>query len=176
VSSTGRSVQTQTPGSFAAAPSLPKVDGVTFSTEKIKFGPMVSGSSASTPAINTPSNGVQTPRLFPNLKFTTPKPPPQQPETELPEIESDTEDESDGNILASWANTPELRHALARQQVIDPEGIFGPIAPLQFDEVFKISTRLSRFRPRSSSANWSGQDQLTKEERDNYARNMGYKK
>lgn len=169
------------------AATIPKVDGVMFSSDKLKFANpsadtsshrTASQKSTVTPSTSkTPSAGSSVPaaRLFPHLKLTTPKPPPQQPKTELPEIESDSEDESDGNVLASWANTPELRNALIRQQVVDPDSIFGPIAPLQFDEVFKTSSRLSRFRPRSSSANWSGQDRLTQEEREEYARTMGYK-
>ena len=74
--------------------------------------------------------------------------------------------------------SPALRSILAAQQLVDPAQIFGPIAPLQMDEVFRpagggkgagaggsAKERLKKFRDRTSSANWNGADALTEEER-----------
>lgn len=103
----------------------------------------------------------------------TPGPP--SSTTVLPDIFSESEDDDDGSVILDWANSPELRSMLLRQQQVDPDSVFGPIAPLQMEEVFKSNTsRLSRFRPRSSSANWSGQDKLSQAEIERYAREMGY--
>jgi hypothetical protein len=41
------------------------------------------------------------------------------------------------------------------------------------EELFK--TRTSKFRARTSSANWTGADRLTLEEEREYARRMGFK-
>jgi hypothetical protein len=40
------------------------------------------------------------------------------------------------------------------------------------EEIFK--TRTSRFRARTSSANWAGTDELTSAEEKAYAKRMGY--
>jgi hypothetical protein len=86
---------------------------------------------------------------------------------ELPEIQTDDEsDEDDGHIgVAAWADSPALKAALVRQETMDPMQIFGPSAPLNMEEVFsKSKDRWSKFRARTSSANWSGSDRLTEEE------------
>ena len=88
----------------------------------------------------------------------------------LPDIATDSEDEdSDDNGFEApaWTNSPELRQLLEQQQLVDPMRVFGPIAPLSMDEVFKgvSKDRLKRFRDRTSSANWNGPDRLTEEER-----------
>ena len=85
----------------------------------------------------------------------------------LPEIATDSEDEdSDTEFQApSWVNSPALRELLTQQQLVDPEQVFGPIAPLQMEQVFQNKDRHKQFRPRTSSANWSGADQLTEEDR-----------
>lgn len=102
---------------------------------------------------------------------------PGNPRTELPEIFSESEDDAEGSVLLEWANSPELRATLLQQQRVDPDTVFGPVAPLQMEEVFHKSTssKGAKFRPRSSSANWSGQDKLSQKEIDNYAKEMGYK-
>ncbi|KAF8514987.1 hypothetical protein JB92DRAFT_2916641 [Gautieria morchelliformis] len=41
-----------------------------------------------------------------------------------------------------------------------------------YDQNFK--TRHSRFRARTSSANWAGTDELTTDEQQEYAKRMGY--
>ena len=88
---------------------------------------------------------------------------------ELPEIQTDDEDESEDEasrgMVAAWADSPDLRKALIRQETIDPSQIFGPPAPLNMEEVFsKSKDRWHKFRARTSSANWSGTDRLTEEE------------
>lgn len=88
---------------------------------------------------------------------------------ELPEIQTDDEDEDDedgqGMHVAAWADSPDLRRALMRQETIDPTQIFGPPAPLNMEEVFnKSKDRWPKFRQRTSSANWSGLDRLTEDD------------
>ena len=87
----------------------------------------------------------------------------------LPEIATDSEDEDSDDAFEApgWTNSPELRQLLEQQQLVDPMRVFGPIAPLSMDEVFKGvgKDRLKRFRDRTSSANWAGADRLTEEER-----------
>jgi hypothetical protein len=87
---------------------------------------------------------------------------------ELPEIMTDEDEDSedDGHIAAApWADSPDLRQALMRQETMDPSHIFGPPAPLVMEEVFsKNKDRWHKFRARTSSANWSGSDRLTEDE------------
>jgi Inner centromere protein, ARK binding region len=79
-------------------------------------------------------------------------------------------------IKPSWAESPVLIAQLKRQQMINPDDVFGEIKPPAIDDIFRNNNRRghSTFRPRSSSANWSGQDKLTREEIEEYARKMGY--
>ncbi|KAG2366539.1 hypothetical protein BDR07DRAFT_1352315 [Suillus spraguei] len=98
---------------------------------------------------------------------------------ELPDINSeysDSEDEDRPRTFdpPDWAQSPELRQALQMQSKVDPDDIFGAIRPLRMEELFR--TRQSRFRARTSSANWSGSDRLTVEEEREYARRMGFTK
>ncbi|KAG6040978.1 hypothetical protein E4U41_006368 [Claviceps citrina] len=87
---------------------------------------------------------------------------------ELPEIQTDDDSEDDdshGVTVAPWADSPDLRMALMRQETMDPSQIFGPPAPLNMEEVFsKSKDRFHKFRARTSSANWSGADRLTEED------------
>jgi hypothetical protein len=97
------------------------------------------------------------------------QPTPQYPngeEIELPQIMTDSEDEDSDNDFEqpSWVNTPNLHNMLERQQLVDPEEIFGPIAPLNMEQVFPNKERHKRFRERTSSAYWAN-DQVTEEER-----------
>lgn len=97
---------------------------------------------------------------------------------ELPDINSeysDSEDEDRPRTFdpPDWAQSPELRQALQVQSTINPDDIFGAIRPLRMEELFK--TRTSRFRARTSSANWTGSDRLTAEEEREYARRMGFR-
>jgi hypothetical protein len=72
-----------------------------------------------------------------------------------------------------WAQSPELLRALQEMSTYNPDHIFGDIQPLRMEDMFK--TRQSRFRNRTSSANWiTAGDQVTEEEAAEYARRMGY--
>ncbi len=85
----------------------------------------------------------------------------------LPDIPTDSEDGDlgDGFVVPDWAQSPALAELLKAQQLIDPETVFGPIPPLNMEEIFKNNKdRHHRFRSRTSSANWSGPDRLTHEE------------
>jgi len=97
---------------------------------------------------------------------------------ELPEINSEYSDSEDEDRVRTfdppeWAQSPELRQALEMQSTINPDDIFGAVRPLKMEEIFK--TRTSRFRARTSSANWTGTDRLTIQEEREYARRMGFK-
>lgn len=86
----------------------------------------------------------------------------------LPEINTDSEDSDEENEFEppEWAASPALRELLKQQQLVDPMKVFGPIAPLMMEEVFKGNKeRQAKFRKRTSSANWAGADRLTEEER-----------
>ncbi|KAI1768793.1 hypothetical protein GGR53DRAFT_353553 [Hypoxylon sp. FL1150] len=88
---------------------------------------------------------------------------------ELPEINTDDEDSEydDGgaNLVASWADSPNLRKALVEQETQDPFQVFGAPGPLNMEEVFaKSKDRFHKFRARTSSANWSGSDRLTEDD------------
>jgi hypothetical protein len=99
-----------------------------------------------------------------------PQPPtiqyPNGDDIKLPEIMTDSEDEDSENEFEqpSWVNTPNLREMLTSQQLMDPEQIFGPIAPLNMEAVFPNKERHKRFRERTSSAFWAN-DQVTEEEK-----------
>lgn len=89
---------------------------------------------------------------------------------ELPEIHTDSEDEdSDGGggdfVASAWTESPALRERLINQERLDPSSIFGLPGALNMEEVFsKSKDRFHKFRARTSSANWSGQDRLTEDE------------
>ena len=109
----------------------------------------------------------------------TPKQPPPvaSEDIELPDINSeysDSEDEDRPKTFnpPEWAQSPELRQQLEDQSRYNPDDIFGRIGPLRMEEIFR--TRQSRFRARTSSANWAGTDELTEYEEREYARRMGY--
>ncbi|EMR11063.1 hypothetical protein PNEG_00660 [Pneumocystis murina B123] len=135
----------------------PIVDTVKFSTDNIRFG----GESSKTVPVSHQY--------------------PQSESIELPEIDSDYSDDDElkkrfKTTLPQWAESPELTQILRMQAKIDPDKIFGPMKPLQMEEIFRGKDRAHmRFRSRSSSANWSGQDRLTEQEIENYAKIMGYK-
>jgi hypothetical protein len=88
---------------------------------------------------------------------------------ELPDIHTDSEDEDSDDEkfeVPQWAESPFLNEALRQQQLVDPQQIFGPIAPLRMEELFKDNKdRLKKLRVRGSSAHWGGPDRLTDSER-----------
>lgn len=123
-------------------------------------------SSAHSGYENAPPNKFKTPArpaAAPKSAKSTPHYP-QGDNIELPDIATDSEDESDeeetgggGFRAPSWVASPALRELLTQQQLVDPETVFGPIGELKMDEVFKNSKnqeRLKRFRERGSSAMW----------------------
>ncbi|KAI6716608.1 hypothetical protein JHW43_000867 [Diplocarpon mali] len=88
---------------------------------------------------------------------------------ELPEIHTDSEDEDSdagGDFPAvEWTNSPALRERLITQEGLNPAEIFGQPGALNMEEVFsKSKDRFHKFRARTSSANWTGQDRLTEDE------------
>jgi hypothetical protein len=88
---------------------------------------------------------------------------------DLPEINTDSEDDDSdaGNDFAAlaWTESPALRKQLAEQEIMDPVQVFGQPGPLNMEEVFsKSKDRFHKFRARTSSANWTGQDRLTEDE------------
>ena len=93
--------------------------------------------------------------------------------TDSDEDDSDHEDDkkAKGAMLPSWVQSPILNNLLREQEKSkDPDSIFGPSAAVNMEEMFK--ERHHRFRSRTSSANWAGNDRLTDEEirSDNAAR------
>jgi hypothetical protein len=90
----------------------------------------------------------------------------------LPEIPTDSEDEDsedEGNAfpIPDWATPGHLTEQLIRQEGMDGDAVFGPIAPLKMEEIFAKGNkdRLKRLRDRTSSANWTHSgDGLTLEE------------
>lgn len=97
---------------------------------------------------------------------------------ELPDIASEYSDSDDEDRVKTfnppdWAQSPALRQQLRGQRAINPDDIFGPVQPLRMEDIFRgRSSRL--MRPRSSSANWNGNDRLTQEEQVSYNVRMGY--
>lgn len=87
---------------------------------------------------------------------------------------SDSEDEGrPQKILPDWAQSPDLRQALEDMRTVNPDMIFGAMPQLRMDEIFP-GRRKSKFRARTSSANWAGTDGVTVEEEIEYARRMGF--
>ncbi|KAK3996187.1 hypothetical protein QBC44DRAFT_377818 [Cladorrhinum sp. PSN332] len=134
-----------------------------------KVNPASQGQPLKTPARNI-ANGGSIPRSSvakPAGTRSSPRFNPQDGEAiELEEIQTDDEDDDDGHIkVAEWADSPALKAALMAQEHVDPMQVFGPPAPLDMEAVFnKTKDRWHKFRARTSSANWSGTDQLSQDE------------
>lgn len=81
--------------------------------------------------------------------------------------DDDSEDERERKRrLPEWTYTPNMNTALMNQESIDPDAVFGVIAPANLDEWFpKDKQRLQKLRVRTSSAQWDGPDGLTEEEK-----------
>lgn len=110
-----------------------------------------------------------TPAEKSRFSVSTPRSP-----VQLPEIYSDPEDDEEGHVLKDWAQSPELKKLLLKQQNVNPDVVFGAIAPLDMDQIFSKS-RAAKFRARSSSAHWGAQDMLSHKEADEYTKKMGWK-
>ena len=146
---------------------MPPVESVKFSAETIQFG--------STSTTVTTANKPTKPKSA-ELVNTD--------HIELPEIDSEYSDEEPipksktEAMVPDWAESPYLRSMLRQQAQVDPEEVFGPLKPLQMDDLFKgkgAERAQNRFRPRSSSATWTAQDKLSSAEIEEYAKSMGYK-
>jgi hypothetical protein len=141
---------------FADAPNPPAAPMQVLGSQMHKTPVRSGGNTAPTPATKPSPQG---PAYPPSESIV------------LPEINTDSEDDdSDGEKFQApdWTRTPELRALLEQQQLVDPETVFGPIAPLSMEEVFgrgSSKERMKKFRERTSSANWNGADRLTEEER-----------
>ena len=97
---------------------------------------------------------------------------------QLPEIDSEYSDSDDEDRKKNfdppdWAQQTNVTSALESLSRVNPDSVFGAVQPLAIEDMFR--TRTSRFSARTSSANWSGPDGLTKEEEEDYARKMGFK-
>jgi len=127
-------------------------------------------------APNPPAHSSKTPvSSYQHKTLQLVKSSPQYPNGEaihLPEIPTDSEDEDssdEGNAfpVPDWATPGHLTDQLIRQEGIDGDAVFGPIAPLKMEEIFAKGNkdRLKRMRERTSSANWAiSGDGLTLEE------------
>ncbi|KAK5133618.1 hypothetical protein LTR08_007566 [Meristemomyces frigidus] len=170
--------QLQHPSSKSVAPNHPS-QTVQLSNARIPFAenanPPAQHSSTYQPQTH---HGIENTQPGGNSKFKTPGRPAQAPKSakssplypkgdniELPEIQTDSEEDSDsdnedntGFRAPSWVASPALRDLLTQQQLVDPETVFGPIAELKMEEVFKGAgkngERMKRFRDRGSSAAW----------------------
>ncbi|KAL9097987.1 MAG: hypothetical protein Q9163_006255 [Psora crenata] len=89
---------------------------------------------------------------------------------EIPTDSEDSESSPDtaqkrqrATSLPEWVQSPVLRELLEQQEDhLDADAVFGPVASPHIEEMFR--ERHHRFRARTSSANWTGQDRLTEEE------------
>jgi hypothetical protein len=115
----------------------------------------------------------------PTRPAVVPKPSREKSENiELPDIASEYSDSDDEErnmkkkALPSWAQSPDVRNALTRLNTVNPDAIFGGVRELHMEEIFP--GRVSKFRARTSSANWTGTDRLTAEEEEAYAARMRY--
>ncbi|OAL34987.1 hypothetical protein AYO20_05702 [Fonsecaea nubica] len=126
-------------------------------------------------APNQPAQTKTPVSIMQQKTIQTVKSSPQYPNGEaihLPEIPTDSEDEDsddDGNAfpIPDWATPGHLTEQLIRQEGMDGDAVFGPIAPLKIEEIFSKGNkdRLKRLRDRTSSANWAlSGDGLTLEE------------
>lgn len=146
------------------------LDMAQISKGAIPFAPNPNPAGAQGGHARPPATSSAKPAYKPTLKSS---PQYQNGESiELPDINTDDEDDDEdeekdesGGMVAAWADSPEIRRALMRQETMDPSHVFGTSAPLNMEEVFtKSKDRWHKFRARTSSANWSGADRLTEDE------------
>jgi hypothetical protein len=176
-STASRNVAKPKPGHMKQ-PSVPKLVSAAASTST---QPSVAGSSSIKPAevSNTTDKSADHARSKTPNRFAAPQPPREKSENiELPDIASEYSDSDDEErnmkkaALPSWVQSPDVRNALERQGSMNPDAIFGSVQELHMEEIFP--GRMSRFRARTSSANWTGTDCLTADEERAYASRMRY--
>lgn len=149
----------------------PQVESVKFSKEKIRFAGESSTASASTTPSTFKTPGSKSAKPSKTPAGAKDSPIYQNGELiDLPDIQTDSDDDDDDYPAKSdfhvpkWAESPELRGLLENQQSINPEDVFGPMARLDMDAIFRDGGGRQKFRARTSSANWSGADRLTPDE------------
>ncbi|KAH9944415.1 uncharacterized protein BXZ73DRAFT_87319 [Epithele typhae] len=167
------------PSSNPVTPGAPK----TAATKTVRHVPSANNlKAAAAPATGKGKAKEPAPAAGPSRPTApaaaAPGPPRVASETiELPDINSEYSDSEDEDRprrdLPDWAKSPDIAAALRQQSTMNPDDIFGAVAPLRMEDIFK--TRHSRFRARTSSANWAGPDELTAAEEREYARRMGFK-
>ncbi|RPB10884.1 hypothetical protein P167DRAFT_236595 [Morchella conica CCBAS932] len=150
---------------------MPQVESVKFSKEKIRFAGESSTASASTTPSTFKTPGSKSAKPSKTPAGAKDSPIYQNGELiDLPDIQTDSDDDDDDYPAKSdfhvpkWAESPELRGLLENQQSINPEDVFGPMARLDMDAIFRDGGGRQKFRARTSSANWSGADRLTPDE------------
>lgn len=190
--SSGYTTAPQASGSHHAASSLHKATTVSQAYQQHQYQTqpsrpahpteMAKYTNGKIPFAEAPNPAPPSHRTPHNSKHALAKSSPQYPNGEnidLADIPTDSDDDSasedekqaKGAMLPKWVQSPNLRTLLEHQEMNqDPDVIFGPTGPVVMEEMFK--DRHQRFRNRTSSANWSGQDRLTQEEieRDNAGR------
>lgn len=74
----------------------------------------------------------------------------------LPEIHTDSSEDSDRASLPSWVSPGHIFDTLVEQQTFDTDRIFGPIKRVAIDDVFGTMPpeKRQRLNMRTSSANW----------------------
>ncbi|KAH9815528.1 hypothetical protein DFH28DRAFT_1026724 [Melampsora americana] len=168
-SSSNKAAQPAQPAQPARQSKLPKPSVAGSTKSKL--------SAVAAPAALKPNAPSATPKINP----TDPKGKKKQSEeyVELPDIDSEYSDDDEEEhqrkeaALPDWAQSMVIRDALANQRKMNPNDIFGNTIPAPpMEEIFR--GRASRFRHRTSSANWTGTDQLTALEESEYAKRMGY--
>lgn len=87
----------------------------------------------------------------------------EEPATDSEDEDSDEERKKKQN-QPDWVLTPVLTRTLIDQDSVDTDALFGPPQAPNMEDMFKDKSRHHRFRSRTSSANWGGQDRLTEEE------------
>ncbi|KAK5940171.1 hypothetical protein PMZ80_007590 [Knufia obscura] len=102
------------------------------------------------PSINTPFAPMRNMHTIQAINDTSPT------DITLPEIHTDSSDDSDRNVsLPSWATPGHVFNTLSQQETINPDAIFPRIPTISMDDVFAENPdRLRRLRMRTSSANW----------------------
>ncbi|KAL2858483.1 hypothetical protein BJY01DRAFT_201282 [Aspergillus pseudoustus] len=143
----------------AQRPAAHPMDMAKYANGKIPFAEASSAAGPSQPHRTPGASASKAPKPSPNY--------PNGENIQLPEIATDSEDEDSDADLApvpNWAQSKELELLLRKQEGLEADSIFGPIAPFSLEETFKSDKRIKKFRERTSSANWAGPDGLTQEE------------